>query len=113
LGGMTPARFSPHRAQPVHNFGINRLSRPARPGPWPMLKPAWSSTIPARRQGCSPASNSVLSPLKTATCTTVMQPLPSAGTSPVRPRLGPVKAHEKSHPEVAFFLHRSIEQPCG
>jgi hypothetical protein len=52
-------------------------------------------------------------PLKTATCTTAMQPLRGAGTNPVRPRHGPVNAHGKSHPEVASFLHRSIEQPCG
>jgi len=61
----------------VHNFGINRLSRPARPGPWPMLKPAWSSTIPARRQSCSPASNSALSLWKAALAPPSCSPFPA------------------------------------
>jgi len=68
---------------------------------------------PSPQAGLQPCVKFSTFPLKTATCTTVMLPLPSAGTSPVRPRPGPVKAHEKSHPEVASFLHRSIEQPCG
>jgi hypothetical protein len=42
-----------------------------------------------------------------------MQPISGAGTSPVRPLQKPGDAHEKSHPGVALFLHRTLEQPCG
>lgn len=52
-------------------------------------------------------------PLKTGICTIAMQPISGAGTSPVRPLQKPGDAHEKSHPGVALFLHRTLEQPCG